>query len=116
VFLAAIPNAEAHHLNKGRTPCKQKYNGVKRTICYIKRAAEHYGQNVNEAKSTAWCESRFNPSADTNPPYVGLFQFDGATWAGAPYGNKSRYSARYSALNAMWYWKLGQRSRWPVCG
>ena len=108
--------SSAHHLDVGRTPCKEKYTGVKRTKCYIKRAAAHFGQSTYEALATAWCESRYNPFADTNPPYVGIYQFDYPTWQGAPYPNKSRYSARYSALNAMWYWKQGQRSRWPVCG
>lgn len=116
VVLASPLTAEAHHLNKGRTPCLKKYNGVRTTKCFIKRAAEHFDQSVGQAKATAWCESRYDPFASSNPPYVGLYQFDKPTWKSAPWHKKSRTSARYSALNAMWYWKIGDRDRWPVCG
>ncbi len=115
LLLAASPitnKAEAHHQRTYEVGCIKKYSGVSQTKCLIKRAAEHFGQSYSYALSVAWCESRYNPFANNSGKYLGLYQFDYATWQGAPWRNKSRYSARYSALNAMWYWRIGQISRW----
>lgn len=125
-----------------RKRCFSKPRGsTSQNACYIRYAAWYYGQNPNEAIATAKCES--GPQLDKRAvspggTYYGNWQFDKATWAGAPHSTKivrtargsvvrdrrgraktrrrSRFSVKYSSLGAMWYWRKGERSRWPVCG
>lgn len=121
-----------------RRRCHRKPVGsVARTKCYVAYAARYYGQNPNDARATVSCESTYNRRA-RNGPYLGPWQFDIDTWKGAPHSLKivrrvngsvvrnrqgraitkrrSRTNVKYTSLGAMWYWRNGERSRWPVCG
>lgn len=77
----------------------------------IRYAARRYHQSYSYALSVASCESTLNPHA-SNGTHFGLYQFDGATWAGQPFHRHSVWSARWAALGAMWYWARGEISRW----
>lgn len=77
-------------------------------------AAEKYGQSVPVAECVARDESGDDPTNTANPTHDGLWQFDAGTWAGSPYALDSVWSAYWSSLAAMWYWRQGQTSRWTT--
>lgn len=122
LLFVGTTSAEAHHcktkgcaiLKPEYAPCKTKYRALERRAkCQIGRAARHYGQSERAAIATARCESNLRWWVDST--YDGLFQFDGQTWNGSPYRKHSVFSAKWASLSAMWYWKRGERSRWPNC-
>ena len=83
--------------------------------CFIRRAAEHYGQPAGYAMSVAYRESRYNwRVTNRSSGAAGLFQFMPRTWAYTPYRNKSAYHPRWAALAAMWMWKKGYQSHWST--
>ena len=122
-----------------RKECRKLPRHSKRQVrCWIRYAAHYYDQSVDQALDTAQCESHYEHDA-TSPSgrYKGIFQFDRPTWRSAKptrmsrrrqvrvaaNGDRkvtlrypSRYWPKYAALSAMWYWSIGQRSRWPHCG
>jgi hypothetical protein len=83
----------------------------------IDYAALKYKQSPSVAECVAYHESTDNPYA-SNGSHFGEFQFDQGTWDGSPYARHSYWSARWNSLAAMWYWHLGEYSRWvtyPLC-
>lgn len=110
VALAALSMHSPSPIEKAEANCNQR-----QVVPCIKYAALKHRQSFADMKATAYCESTYNPYAK-NGPYRGLYQFDKATWAGGPHPDRSRTSAKHAALSAAWYWKRGERSRWPVCG
>lgn len=99
-------------------PCSQ-FNPV---ACIV-AAATLYHQPVAEAELVAWRESRYEPSV-RNGNCLGLYQIlYPSTWRGItvagrflpnPYAKRSPWSARYSALTAMWMWAHGQQRQWST--
>ncbi len=77
----------------------------------IKYASTLYHQSYSHAYSVAYRESTLNRFA-SNGSHWGLYQFDGATWAGCPNVYSDIDSARDNSLCAMWYWHRGETSRW----
>jgi hypothetical protein len=78
----------------------------------IVQAAQLYHQDVADAEAVAWCESRDEPDADNGHGDYGLYQFATGTFEATPYGRHSIFSARYSALAAMWAWRHGWKDQW----
>ena len=83
--------------------------------CFIRRAAEHYGQSRRQAYAIAYRESRYNWKV-TNPSSgtAGLYQFARGTWESTPYARYSPYHPRWASLAAMWMWKHGMQSHWST--
>src|SRR5262245_59112527 len=83
-------------------------------LACIDRAAHLHRVSAGWMRSIAWCESRLSPAA-SNGTHFGLFQFDWQTWNAGRYARRgSPYSAKWSSLQAAWYLRNGQASRW-VC-
>lgn len=61
------------------------------------------------ALAVTWCESNWNPNADTNPPYVGWWQVGGGPYD--PYLNTVEANIQFVE------WMAGIRtvSPWPSC-
>lgn len=107
---------------KVRTQCKRnnyldrldrrcKHNTV---IPCIKYAARKYHQSYPQAYGVAFRESTLNRFA-VNGSHVGLYQFDSQTFYDSRNPHKDeggRTSARASSLSAMWFWHIGETSRW----
>lgn len=66
----------------------------------ISLASFIYGVPRSTLHRIALCESTLNPNADTNRPYVGLFQFHPRTWRGNWYG-KHGFDVRSPYANAL---------------
>jgi hypothetical protein len=81
----------------------------------ISYAAKRYHQSLALALCVAFHESTMNPYA-SNGTHFGNFQFDQTTWDGSPYARHSYWSAKWSALAAMWYFSKGEYSRWQGDG
>ena len=123
-----------------RKRCRQLRSSYRQKVCLIRYAARYYGQDPDDAVATAKCESGddLDPRAvSPGGTYKGHWQFDRTTWRAAPHSKRivrtatgaavtkhgrvqfrrrSRFSVKYTALGAMWYWRKGERERWPVCG
>lgn len=78
----------------------------------IRHAALRYRQPFADALRVARCESRLQPTAVGFGVHFGLFQFLRSTWRTTPYHRRWIFSARYSALAAMWAWSVGRRGEW----
>lgn len=83
-------------------------------------AERHFPAGTAEyATRIAWCESSFNPNADTNPPYIGLWQIDPALhgWRTvAIYGRwRSLYEPEVNAAVAAHILADQGWGAWPVC-
>lgn len=79
---------------------------------------ENYAGLAPTLDCVIYQESRWVPSADTNPPYVGLAQFDYTTWMATPQGQAgmSRYDP-YASIDALAYgWTHFGWRHWPVSG
>jgi hypothetical protein len=83
-------------------------------VACVDYAAAQFGQSPAAAECVARAESGDDPANATNPTHFGLWQFDEQTWAASPYGGHSVWSAYWSSLAAMWYWREGQASRWTT--
>lgn len=87
-------------------------------ICSIEQAISSAALNHNVSYQRLLClarrESTFNPNASSNPPYMGLMQFDQPTWNLTPYSSYSPYNAWASANAAAYLISRGGGSRWPV--
>jgi len=69
----------------------------------IHRAAIRYRVGWSMLRRKAWCESRLRPWAyNAGSGASGLFQFLPSTWRTTPYGRRSIWSAKWSALAAGW--------------
>ena len=92
------------------------YDGRKATArCFIRRAADHFGQSRSQAYAIAYRESRYNWKAtNSSSGAAGLYQFMPSTWESTPYGRYSPYHPRWAALAAMWMWKHGKQSHWST--
>ena len=113
------PSACANRLctkDKPGTASCWKHDTRKETSrCFIRRAADHFGQSRKQAYYIAWRESRYNYRV-TNPSSgtAGLYQFARQTWQSTPYRKHSPYHPRWAALAAMWMWKHGGYSHWSL--
>ena len=113
------PNACANRLctkyKAGTTSCWRHDTRKEVSRCFIRRAADHYGQSRKQAYYIAWRESRYNYRV-TNPSSgtAGLYQFARRTWESTPYRNHSPYHPRWAALAAMRMWKHGGYSHWSL--
>jgi hypothetical protein len=77
----------------------------------IQYAAAKYGQPLAIAEQVVSCESSDNPLASNGVDF-GLYQFLPSTFAATPYRGHSYWSARWSALAAMWAWSHGWQRQW----
>jgi soluble lytic murein transglycosylase-like protein len=83
--------------------------------CFIRRAADHFGQPRSQAYAIAYRESRYNWKAtNSSSGAAGLYQFMSGTWESTPYARYSPYHPRWAALAAMWMWKHGKQSHWST--
>ena len=87
----------------------------------IREFARQYRLDPEKLVRIAFCESGFNPAADSGP-YAGIFQFHPATWVsnrkamGLETDPSLRYDAREAARTAAFKMSRDGFSAWPVCG
>ncbi len=79
----------------------------------IRLAAAAYGQSAAALRRTAWCESRYQRY--TGGSYLSFWQYDWPTWRSSPFAAFSPFDPVASSLATAWYWRRGERERWPNC-
>lgn len=84
-------------------------------VACIQRAALHRRLSFALLRKVAVCESGLDPfEVEPSTDAEGLFQFEGPTWGGTPYGRHSRQSAKWNALGAAWLIQRGGLGPWTA--
>lgn len=98
-----------NHLDKLDRHCRSNT-----AVPCIRFAAFKYHQSYSQAYSVANSESELKYWICNESDHCGLYQFDQPTFYDGrnPHGHGSRKNARNNALSAMWFWSIGETSRW----
>lgn len=102
------------------TPIPQPQFTQSQIYEFTNRFAGQYGVDPNVIRHIAQCESGFNPNAKYLN-YVGLFQFDAATWKnlrakmGEDENADLRANAEEAVQTAAYAISKGSRGIWPNC-
>jgi hypothetical protein len=98
-----------NHLDRLDRHCKSNTS-----VACIRFAAFKYHQSYSHALGVAQRESELRYWICNESDHCGLYQFDSQTFYDSrnPHGHGSRKNARNNALSAMWFWSIGETSRW----
>jgi hypothetical protein len=87
------------------------------------RFGNQFNVPVSTLKKIAYCESHYNPAANSkNQTYGGMYQFSASTWEstrkamGMDSDPVLRYDAEQSILTAAFKIAAGGIGAWPTCG
>ena len=87
----------------------------------VDKYAGEYGVSPHVLRHVALCESGFDPLANRNEPYAGLYQFGPVTWG--KYRDKMkenedaalRFDAQAAVKTAAYVFSLDSQGIWPNC-